>query len=184
MIRPHALTGALCVALAACASAGDPDVVQRGAGPDTAPPGADPAACWARDVTPAVIETVTDQVVLQPAQLTSTGEVLYPAIYKTETRQKIVQERQEIWFETPCDATVTPDFVASLQRALSARGLYSGPINGQVTARTKRAIRDYQQDQGLDSAVLPLKSARELGLAEVGLDDTDVELGDVTDLPG
>jgi hypothetical protein len=184
MIRRTLPGGALCLALAACAPAGGPDVSQLGLGTAAAPEGAAPGACYARDVSPAVIETVTEQVLLQPAQITSDGRVLYPAVYKTETRQKIVEERQELWFETPCEADVTTDFVASLQRALAARGYYSGAITGWVTPRTKRAIRAYQAPRGLDSAVLSLKSAKELGLVAVGLDDGAIELGDPTDLPG
>lgn len=132
------------------------------------PPGADPDACHGQDVTPAVIETVTEQVMLQPAQIGSDGTVLYPAVYKTETRQAIVQERRELWFETPCGAELTPEFVASLQRALKVRGVYRGAITGEMNARTRRAIRAFQKPQGLDSAILSTAAARQLGLVAFG----------------
>lgn len=132
------------------------------------PPGADPEACYGQDATPAEIETVTEQVLVQPASVSLDGKVLYPAIYKTETRQEIVKERREQWFETPCDSELTPDFVASLQRALKARGLYRGPVNGEMTGRTRAAIRAYQKPQGLDSAILSKTTAQKLGLIAVG----------------
>jgi hypothetical protein len=130
----------------------------------TPPPGSDPAACYGQDATPAVIETVTEQIMLQPAQISVSGEIQYPAVYKTETRQAIVRERRELWFETPCENKLTPEFVASLQRALKARGQYRGPINGEMTARTRHAIRAYQKPQGLDSAILSNAAAKQLGL--------------------
>ena len=39
------------------------------------PPGAKPGTCWGKHTTPAVIETVTQQIMLQPAQIRSDGTV-------------------------------------------------------------------------------------------------------------
>jgi hypothetical protein len=159
-----ALVAALAL-LAACAEPRRPDVAQlvepEPIRTSAAPPeGSDPDACYGQDVTPAVIETVTEQAELQP-------DAAAPATYHTETRQRIVEERREVWFETLCARQLTPDFVASLQRALKVRGYYDGPVNGQMTGGTRRAIRGYQKPQGLDSAILSLAAARQLGLARV-----------------
>ncbi len=156
--------------LAGCAMTGggiselvdrDGTIVTRGAGPEDAR--AD--ACYAQDVTPAIIETVTEQVLVQPPEIASDGTVRAPAIFRTDTRQAIVRERREIWFETPCSAEDDPDFIASLQRALTARGHYTGPVTGQMDMRTRRAIRELQLPQGLNSGALSLAAARQLGLA-------------------
>ena len=80
----------------------------------------------------------------------------------------VVEERRELWFETPCRSEMTPEFVASLQRALKVRGHYQGPISGEMTARTRRAIRSFQKPQGLDSAILSKAAARQLGLVAYG----------------
>lgn len=120
--------------------------------------------CYARESTPAVIETVTEQIIVQPADLNSDGSVRSPAVYRTVTRQSILRERREIEFETPCPATLTPDFVSSLQRALKARGLYRGPVSGVLDGRTGRAVRAFQRDFGPDSATLSIQAARRLGL--------------------
>ena len=133
----------------------------------SAPPGAEPGTCWAKEVTPAIIETVTHQVMLQPAQVLADGAVLQPAVYKTETRQAIVRERRETWFRRPCDDVMTPKFIASLQRALAARGMYHGKISATMDTRTRAAVRRYQQPQGLDSGILSLAAARKLGLVAV-----------------
>jgi len=134
------------------------------------PPGAPPGTCWGKIVSPALIETVTEQVLVQPARLASDGRVASPAIFRTETRQRIVTEREVTWFETPCPATMTPELVATLQRALAARGLYDGPITGRTGAATSEGVRRYQAQTGLDSPVLSLAAARTLGLIAVPRD--------------
>ncbi len=161
---------ALPALVAACSGAPVPDV-QALREPDlafmtrVAPPGAEPGTCWGKTVSPAVVETVTEQLLLQPAQVSSDGTVLSPAIYKTETQQRIVIERKETWFETPCPEEMTPEFVASVQRALKARDLYGGSITGAMDARTRAAVRRFQKPQGLDSGILSLAAAQKLGLA-------------------
>ena len=135
------------------------------------PPNAAPDECWGRVTTPAIIETVTDQIVLQPAEIGTDGSIRQPAIYKTETRQAIVRERQDLWFETLCEAELDPEFVSSLQRALAARGYYRGPVTGLLDGPTRRAIRTYQAEQDLDSAILSRAAARQLGLVAYGRPD-------------
>ncbi len=168
MIRPLNLLLLTAFGLAACTAAlpemGEPDVVQTLA---EAPPGAKPGTCWGKVVTPAVIETVTEQILLQPAEVLDDGTVVAPAVYKTETRQAIVKERRVTWFETPCAADLTPEFVSTLQRALTARGHYRGPITGEMDARTRAAVRRYQAPEGLDSGILSLAAARQLGIVAV-----------------
>ncbi len=137
------------------------------------PPGAEPGTCWGRDETPAVIESVTEHTMIQPPEIDDRGTVRKPAIYRTETIQRIVQEREEIWFRAPCDDELTTEMLATLQRALQARGHYDGPVNGQLTGVTRRAIRAYQRPQGLDSGILSLRAARQLGVVAYDPDDLD-----------
>ena len=134
---------------------------------DGRPEGARAGSCWGKRATPAVIETVTEQVIVQPAELDDSGGVVQPAIYRTETRQAIVQQRSESWFETLCPEALDADFTASLQRALRARGNFSGEITGELDNKTRTALRRFQKSQGFDSAVLALETARTLGLAPV-----------------
>lgn len=149
---------------------GEPEIIQILSSP---PPGSPPGACWGQEASPAVIETVTEQVMLQPAQVRSDGTVEAPAVYKTETRQRIVRERRELWFRTPCPSELTFEFVASLQRALKARGLYRGQVNGMMDRATRHAVRGYQAPLGLDSGILSLAAARKLGLAVIDVDRGD-----------
>lgn len=139
----------------------------KGDGPPPSPDG----ECWASSVTPAIIETVTEQVVVTEEQRDESGAVLAPATYRTQTHQRMVRDREEVWFRAPCPADQTVQFVASLQRALKARGLYLWPVTGEMDAETAEAVRRFQAERGLDSPVLSLAAARELGIAVTSLDE-------------
>jgi len=171
--------GTLVALLAACGmplpvpGVGEPDVIQIHSNP---PPGSPADACWGQEASPAVIETVTEQILLQPAQVRSDGTVEAPAVYKTETQQRIVEERRELWFRTPCPDQLTYEFVSSLQRALKARGLYRGQEHGLMDRATRQAVRRYQAPLGLDSGILSLAGARKLGLAIVDVRENDPTL--------
>lgn len=130
-----------------------------------------PAAgvCWASDVTPAVFETVTEQLVAKPAILAADGTVQKPASYRSVTQQRIVKDRETVWFRTPCPEALTLDFIATLQRALKARGLYLLPLTGTLDAPTHAAIRRFQAPLGLDSPILSLAAARDLGIVAADL---------------
>ncbi|MGR3468629.1 MAG: peptidoglycan-binding domain-containing protein [Shimia sp.] len=157
------------LALSACMGADTaPDVTR--ATPQDAPPGAAPGSCWDRDVSPAEFETVTEQVRVAKAEWDAEGNLLKPAEFRTTQRQRVVKDRTELWFETPCAAVLTPDFIRSVQRALAVRGYYLGPATGNMDFLTRRAIRRFQAEDGLDSATLSLAAARKLGLIAIDRD--------------
>ncbi|MCJ8332849.1 MAG: peptidoglycan-binding protein [Epibacterium sp.] len=149
----------LCATLVACAPVPPALIGQK------APPGAHSGTCWSTVILPARIETRSEQVEVSPARYDADGRMVAPATYTTETRQGIVTPRQERFFQTPCPEELVPVYVASLQRALTARNLYTGPISGTLDAATGAAIRAYQQPLGIDSADLSLDAARKLGLS-------------------
>jgi hypothetical protein len=126
-----------------------------------------PGACFAREETPAVIETVTEQVQVTPETRNVYGEVTQPATYASHTEARVVSERRAVWIETPCPPALTADFLASLQRALKARGYYLDEVTGAWSAATADAVRRYQSDNGLESSVLSMAAARGLGLIAV-----------------
>src|SRR6056297_2185715 len=109
---PPYLLCLLCMSLFACTAPGG-----HTPGPLAAPPVIAPErdACLARVTTPAIFETVTDQVMVQPPALDSDGTLREPAVYRTVTRQRIVRERRAVEFETPCPGVMTPAFIASVQ---------------------------------------------------------------------
>ena len=178
-MAPQFLTGLLTVlALASCGTRiaveapeqGDlaAEAVQiDGAGPPEGPEG----ACWAHDLIPAVYETVTEQTLVTAEVRDGAGNVVSPAAYRSVSQLRVVNERRDIWFNTPCPADMTVDFLASLQRALKARGYYSLPLTGEMDPATSEALRRYQADRGLDSPLLSLAAARDLGLSSTARDD-------------
>lgn len=126
-------------------------------------------ACWQDATTPAVIETVTEQVLLEPEQRGEAGQIIAPAVYGSKVHQRVVEERRRVWFRAPCPIELTLNYVASVQRALKARGYLSGPVTGAFDAETLDAIRRFQAERGLDSPQLSLDAARELGIAAIDL---------------
>lgn len=138
-------------------------------GPADAPPG----TCWGKTVSPAVVESISETVVVKPAKINPDGTVAELPVYRTEDRQVIVTPRRDNWFETPCPDVLTPEFISSLQRALIARGDYAGGVTGVLDPPTRAAIRRYQSTGGPDSEVLSLESARTLGLVAVAFPASD-----------
>lgn len=128
-------------------------------------------ACWAKDITPAVIETVTEQVMVTEEVRDEAGTVITPAAYQTKTHQRLLQDHEEVWFRAPCEGDMTVNFVATLQRALKARGLYLAPVTGEMDATTAEAIRRFQAERGLDSPTLSLSAAKELGIIATDIND-------------
>jgi Putative peptidoglycan binding domain len=143
------------------------DLVRRAS---DVPPEGPADACWANDEIPAVIETVTEQVLVTPEIRDADGSVTQAAVFASNVDQRMVQEREVVWFQTPCADVAGLDFTASLQRALKARGYYLHDITGQMDPATRTAIRRFQAERGLDSETLSLLAARELGLIEVSRD--------------
>jgi hypothetical protein len=161
--KHSSLLAALMLGLGACANGPAPGLV-----PDSVKEiDISTGFCVLTETIPATIETVTEQVLVTPAKLAADGSVTAPAIYQSRSRQAIVRERQVVRTDTLCDDQMTPELVASLQRALAVRGYYRGPVTGSYDAATEAAVKSYQNRQGLPSTVLSLATARDLGLVAV-----------------
>ncbi len=152
----------------------EPELIHSGA---DRPPSAKPGECWADAVTPAVFETATTHEMVSAARPATAGHPAVPAVYQTVSRQRIVKDRSQVWFRSPCPALMTPAFLGALQRALLARGYYTGPLTGAMDAPTRAAIRRYQAPLGLDSEILSLGAARQLGLVSYNLGQPEAAAG-------
>ncbi|KQB14093.1 peptidoglycan-binding protein [Rhodobacter capsulatus] len=176
---------ALCAALAGCTGAEAPATADKPRGEAAqapvpivappanslagewlkSPPGPEAKGCFTEERRPAVVETVTEHVLVEPEDRDpKTGAVLSPARYRTTTQARIVSGGGRMWFASVCAAEMTTARIAVLQRALWVRGLYAGPLDGQMSAATREAIRRYQTQRGLLSADLSLRAAREMGV--------------------
>jgi hypothetical protein len=154
MMRPLAFALLLPLVAACQPNTNEPEV--RRADPVAVPLSGAPAAasCWATDRVPALTRTVFD---------TDAAGMRHP-------REEVLRPAEDRLFAVPCPEQMASDFSASLQRALAARGLYVGAITGTVDAATAEAIRLFQAPQGLDSGVLSLQAAQQLGLVPVARD--------------
>lgn len=130
-----------------------------------------PGECWDTDIIPAVIETVTQQSLVSPEQRDVDGALISPAIYRSVSKLRMVQDRSDVWFRVPCPEVADAEFWASVQRALKARGYYTAAPTGQNDPETAAAVRRFQSERGLDSPILSLAAAQELGLIAVPVDD-------------
>jgi hypothetical protein len=131
----------------------------------------DPAGgCFATEPVPAIYERIPGEILVVQAEIAEDGTVIRPPIYRRALVPRVVRPRDEMRFATPCPPALTPDFIASLQRALAARGLYGGAATGRMDATTRAAIRRFQRERGLDSGTLSLETARSLGLIAIPRD--------------
>lgn len=111
------------------------------------------------------------RAMVQPATLgvtTLNGRQCW-ARYSTSGAQPQNGQIEETAFRVPCPELMTTDFIATLQRALAARGQYDGPITGQADRATRDAVRVFQRIQGFDSPILTLDTAQRLGLVPANL---------------
>lgn len=164
----HFTAPLIALALLAACTASQP--ASRAAAPVGAPPLAQPdtdGKCWARETTPAVYDQIMGEVQVVQAEIAEDGTVLRPPIYRKAPVARVVTPRGELKFEAPCGYQMTPDFVASTQRALSARGYFADKVTGEIDAPTTAAIRKFQTERGLNSGQMSLETARSLGLVAV-----------------
>ncbi|WP_298838720.1 peptidoglycan-binding domain-containing protein [uncultured Roseobacter sp.] len=145
--------------------AGSGQVITLPADPDsTAPPGVPPGTCWDRTTAPAEIRTTTRSVAISPAEVSEDGIIRAPATFRNEDVTEILRPRTDSWFEIVCPAEMTPEFTASVQRALIARGYLTGPADGIPDERTSAAVAAYQAQGGYPGTGLSTDAARALGL--------------------
>ncbi len=91
MTRTSSLAALVALALAACVRPPLPDAPARGdfsadlidLGAEPGPPPGPEGACWQADIRPAIIETVTEQVLVSPEGLAADGTPI-PSVYATE----------------------------------------------------------------------------------------------------
>ncbi|MBB5515813.1 hypothetical protein FHS89_001833 [Rubricella aquisinus] len=111
-------------------------------------------------VVPARIETVEREVIDTPERIEATT---LPARFRTVERRVEVRPERVVWSNVVCDTDQTGTLIANVQRSLRERGLYTGEIDGINGPGTRAAIRAYQLENGLDSSILTIETARILG---------------------
>lgn len=74
---------------------------------------------------------------------------------------------EEVAFRVPCREQMGQGFVETLQRALSARGFFEGPVTGMADGQTRAAVQAFQKANGFNSPILTLDTAQRLGLVPI-----------------
>jgi Putative peptidoglycan binding domain len=119
---------------------------------------------------PAVVSSIPVQELAAPA---SQRRIMVPEQRTTINRQELTADERYEWVAVECDrvntyTTPAGDGRATLveiQRALAARGLYRGPIDGIAGSQTREATRQFQRSQGLPATGrLNIETVRALGL--------------------
>ncbi|KAA8609326.1 hypothetical protein AL036_04570 [Salipiger aestuarii] len=172
MTRPPLLAAALALSLAAC----ETPLPDDNPWPDIDAPRPERLAdgtCQAREVTPAVYEHVMGEVQVIQAEIAEDGTVIRPPIYRRAPVPRVVTPREELIFASPCPEQFTAEMVATLQRALAARGYFDAEISARLDAPTTAAIRTWQAQRGLPSGQLSLETARALGILATPVDQID-----------
>ena len=120
--------------------------------------------CTTRALGPSVTRVVTELVEAEPAVVAPDGTEVRPAIFRNVTRPVTTREGEGAPFETLCPQAYSETLVATLQRALIVRRLYTGPVTGTYDAATRAAVQAFQKPQGIDSPLLATRTAQDLGL--------------------
>lgn len=184
----------LVLCLAACAPPQGHDVTQfiaptkieTQSGP---PPEDGDGQCWGFIAGETRTELEEQLIEVEPPKQAADSDEITPPIFRKASVPVEITDPGRSFLRI-CD-TDLPPLVAALQRALDARGIYQGAITGEMDAATRDAVRRYQADQGVDSAILSLAAARQLGLVAVEIErpefepelEPEPELGPEVDAP-
>ena len=151
------IRGTLCITgLSACKTTAVDEIARRSGD-----------QCYCEKITPAEISTQVKTRLVQPEKRNTAGQLVSPAQYETTRTQTITKARSTTKIDAVCSEDLTPEFIASLQRAFKARGLFSSTITGSMDTSTRRAILNFQSVRGVKSATVMKATAQELGLVVV-----------------
>lgn len=123
--------------------------------------------CFAQQDAPTEVQIVTTLIEVQAAVKDRNGVVTSPAIFRNVARPQTVAVGEGARFETVCPQVYTPQFVATLQRALIVRRAYDGAVTGLMDSPTSLALQQFQRGMGVDSPLLAIAVARDLGIVAV-----------------
>ncbi len=113
------------------------------------------------EIVPPVYETVTVQTLATPAREET---VVIPATYKTVEKRVVTGGGGLEWRTVLCDTNASPEKIAEVQRALTAKG-YAVPDDGAFGPATLKAMESYQRDNGLPVGYLTVSTVESLGVS-------------------
>ena len=121
---------------------------------------------------------VTEWVELPPRSIprkrrrlvTPAGErrVPVPAQYAEHVQRVLTTPGRAEWQPILCADNLTPALLREVQRQLSLKGFYQGPIDGRLGGGTEQAIRQFQTIEELPAGPLSALTLQALGLSPAG----------------
>ena len=111
---------------------------------------------------PAVYKNITVTKLVQPAEV---KRVTIPEKYSSITKRQMVSPSKVVWKKVVCQSHMGLSTVEGVQRALKAKGLYNGPIDGIYGRLTKEAVKAYQKQNGLAVGGLTHETMKSLGVS-------------------
>jgi len=115
---------------------------------------------------PSQMGSYTKTVVAAPASTTASSS---DAQFTTVTKRQLQRKGGfSDWREIVCASDLTPQLIASVQRALISRGydIGSAGVDNVFGGSTKAALRKFQQDNGLPLGSLNIETLRALGVKQ------------------
>lgn len=114
---------------------------------------------------PPEYSTVTVRKLVTPPQV---KRIQIPAEYQMVTKVEKVSQGQMEWRRILCETNtqtgMSKGVIQSIQEALKKAGYNPGPIDGVAGEQTLRAVREYQQKNGLPVGGITHETAQSLGV--------------------
>ncbi len=110
---------------------------------------------------PAQYTTIKVTTVVKPAEV---KRVQIPAQYREVTKREMVSPSRVVWKRVVCKSSITSGTIIELQKALKAKGLYNGPIDGIVGSMTRAAVKEYQRANNLPVGGITYQVLKSLGI--------------------
>lgn len=113
---------------------------------------------------PAVYKTIERRVLVEPEK---PEYKTMPAQFEKLSKTLVVQPARQEWRRILCETNVTAGVIAQIQKALNAKGLDAGPIDGKLGGKTMNALRKYQSKNSLGGG-LTYETLDHLGVSLAG----------------
>lgn len=112
---------------------------------------------------PAEYRTIRKQKLVKPA---GKKVVKIPAEYGTVTKRIKKTDETITWRDALCDVNLTSANITTMQNALKKSGMWSGNVDGRLSADVMNAINAFAKKKGLPSGdnYIAIETAAELGV--------------------
>lgn len=115
---------------------------------------------------PAEYESIAAQQLITPA---SERRIVIPARTRTVTSREQTEPGKLEWRQVLCEKDMTPEIIASIQRALQREGFNPGPADGVAGRNTFDAVEKFQTENGLGRGGITFEALEKLQVKTAAL---------------